>query len=88
MGSFADDKEVQRVKNALYLELPASIVDDAFARLDKQSTAIELQAKADENDYHWHHQKHIEKLAHDGSVSGYFLDRRDVYTAQRAKLLS
>lgn len=56
--------------------------------LEKRESAIILQAKADENDDHWHHQKHIEKLAHDGSVSGYFLDRRDSYTAQRAKLLS
>jgi len=55
--------------------------------LEKRESVIILQAKADENDYHWHHQKAIEQAAKTG-ISGYFLDRKDVLTAERAKLLS
>jgi hypothetical protein len=35
-----------------------------------------LQERIAENDYHWHHQKAIEKEAKNGGVSGYFLERQ------------
>lgn len=34
------------------------------------------QARIDENDYHWHAQRHIESVAKEGKISTYFLDRK------------
>lgn len=44
-----------------------------------------LQARIDENTYHWHHQKSIERETREGGVSGYFLERKDVLNSMLAK---
>lgn len=39
--------------------------------------AVINKAKVEENEYHWHHQKAIEKEARSGGVSGWFIDRME-----------
>lgn len=39
--------------------------------------AIRIEAKIEENDYHWHHQKHITKQAGNGTISMYFIERKE-----------
>lgn len=44
--------------------------------IEEYASEREHQAKIDENDYHWHRQKHIERTARSGRISSYFLDRK------------
>lgn len=64
-------------KETQYPLLPHKDRDEFLDNIVNLIHSYVTQARIDENDYHWHHQKHIEKLARNGGVSGYFLERKD-----------
>jgi hypothetical protein len=66
--------------------MESEYLDEAKAAILKEIDRIKLDAKIEENDYHWHHQKHIERRAATSRVSGYFLDRKAELERLRAGL--
>ena len=78
---FNELSQAERDKDAIFLAFVWVARELAAHYAAKEQEAV-LQARIEENDYHWHHQKAIETEAKHGGVSGYFLERKSDLTNQ------